>query len=72
MLSNIVLAILAVGASAAPAPQAPASANQPIPATGENGLPSGIFGFGDLKPEDMLRGSPKANAGGTGKILLHQ
>jgi len=66
MLFGIAFACLAFGATAVPAPQAPAAADQPIPATGENGKPSGIFGFGDLKMEDMLKGSPNANKGGTG------
>jgi hypothetical protein len=70
MLSGIVFACLAFGAAATAAAQAPAAANEPIPATGENGKPSGIFGFGDLRPGDMLKGSPKANKGGTGRSLL--
>jgi hypothetical protein len=67
MLSQFLIAVLAFGAAASPAPQAPAAVNKPIPATGENGKPSGIFGFSDLKPEEMLWGSPNANKGGTGK-----
>ena len=67
MLSRIVFACLVFGAAATPEPQAPAAANQPIPATGENGKPSGIFGFGDLKVQDMMNGSPKGNKGGTGR-----
>jgi hypothetical protein len=66
MFSGIVFACLAFGAIATPEPQAEAAANQPIPATGENGKPSGIFGF-DLNPKDMMRGGPKAGKGGTGK-----
>jgi hypothetical protein len=67
MFSGIVFACLAFGAIASPTPQVPAAATQPIPATGENGKPNGIFGFGDLKPEDMLKGGANANKGGTGK-----
>ena len=67
MLSGIVFACLAFGTTAKPEPQAEAAANQPIPATGENGKPSGIFGF-DLNPREMMGGGPKANNGGTGRI----
>jgi hypothetical protein len=68
MLSRIIFAYLAFGTTATPVPQA--AANQPIPATGENGKPRRIFGFGDLKLQDMLKGSPNANKGGTGRTLL--
>ena len=67
MLSRIVFASLAFAATAAAVSQASVSADPPIPVSGENGKPSGIFGFGDLKPEEMLNGSPNANKGGTGK-----
>jgi hypothetical protein len=68
MLSGVIIACLTVVALATPAPQRPVPTNQPIPATGENGKPSGIFGFGDVKPEEMLFGGGNANKGGTGKI----
>jgi hypothetical protein len=65
MLSEIIVAYLALGAAAAPSPQAPAVANQPIPATGENGKPNGIFGFGDAKPA----GGSAPSKGGSGMNL---
>jgi hypothetical protein len=64
MLTGIVLAVLAANVVALP--QAAPAASQPIPETGENGKPFGIFGF-ELNPEEMMKGSPSANNGGTGK-----
>jgi hypothetical protein len=69
MLARIVFACVAFGITVTSTPQAPAAANQPIPATGENGKPSGIFGF-DLNMQAMLKGSPNAKNGGTGTTLL--
>jgi hypothetical protein len=45
MLSQIVLASLVLGIIASPAPQAPAAVDQPIPKTGDNGKPNGVFSF---------------------------
>jgi hypothetical protein len=58
MLSKIVLVSLALGAFAAP--QAPAAADQPIPKSGDNGKPNGVFSF------EMGKGGPKGGAGGAG------
>lgn len=45
MLHKIVLASLVLGIIASSAPQAPAAADQPIPKTGDNGKPNGVFSF---------------------------
>jgi hypothetical protein len=62
MLSRIIFASLALTATARPQ-TAPAA--QPIPATGANGTPFGIFGF-DLNPTAMMGGAGTAPKGGTG------
>lgn len=61
MLSKIVFASLVLGIIASPAPQAPAAADQPIPKSGDNGKPNGVFSF------EMGKGSA-GGAKGSGEV----
>jgi hypothetical protein len=66
MQFKIVLASFALGAFASPAPQAPAAADQPIPKSGDNGKPNGIFSF------EFGKGTPGSAGGakGGGKVAI--
>jgi hypothetical protein len=67
MLSKIVLASLVLGIVASPVTQVPTAANQPIPKTGDNGKPNGIFSFDFTK---VIAGGGKGGKSGKARPLV--
>jgi hypothetical protein len=67
MLSELVVASLVLGVIASPVTQIPAAANQPIPKTGDNGKPNGIFSFDFAK---IIAGGGKGGKSGKARPFV--